>query len=54
MAQPLRGLAPQIPNAPLVWNLKSREGYSENREVTSLLQGFPSLEAQGPRHASGM
>ena len=23
MAQPLRGLAPQIPNASLVWNLKN-------------------------------
>ena len=33
MAQPLRGLAPQIPNVSLVWNLENGEIYSKRRNV---------------------
>ena len=45
MAQPLRGLAPQIPNASLVWNLKNGESYFSVLQVN--LTDFSSLVQTG-------
>ena len=43
MTQPLRGLAPQIPNALLVWTLKNSEVFFEHGQVNGMHQRCPSF-----------